>query len=280
MFRNDPYHSGKYGGNPVVNEPSVVWTFNARGKISGSPVVSGNRLFIGDGEGFLYALDIRTGKEIWHFKADKIHSTPLVYRENIFFMSSDGIFYAVNTISGKSAWTFRTEGEKRFEAPGIYGLTPKDSLMVDDWDIYLSSRAAHNELIFFGTGSGFVYALNAIDGSEVWKFRTGNVVHSSPVVTSQIAYFGSFNGTLYAIDLENEKIAWNFTGNAARKDSLDFLNDDLSFKLERIFEEPTIKGMKAAMDKLMSVGPVLSTPAIHDGIVFFAGADGTVYVLK
>ncbi len=411
MFRNDPAHSGKYESDPILEEPSVVWTFKATGRIYGSPIISQNRLYIGDGSGSLYALDIESGEKIWQYKAGgKIHSTPLVYRRNIYFMCSDGLFYAINSVSGERSWVFKTAGEGRFAAPGIHGLTPRDSIMTDDWDIFLSSPAAHNEKVFFGTGSGFVYALNASDGSEIWNFRSGDVVHSSPavahgkvyigswdrhlyalnehtgekewsfitnpdtvnynqtgiqsspvidgnmvyfgcrdsyvygldafsgklilkvfndhswvittplvedkklifatsdtqlfrvvhavsgeeiyelplegfifsspVITGKIVYIGSFNGTVYAIDTDSREVVWNFAGEAARKDPLDILNDDLSLDFDRIFEEPTKKGMEDAMGKLMSVGPVLSTPTLFQGRIFFATADGTVYALK
>jgi endonuclease/exonuclease/phosphatase (EEP) superfamily protein YafD len=54
--------------------------------------------------------------------------------------------------------------------------------MPDPFDFYLSSAVVANGAVYFGSGDGNVYALDAANGSLKWKFHTGNVVHASPAL--------------------------------------------------------------------------------------------------
>lgn len=51
-----------------------VWTFTTRGKVDSSPVVVGDRVFIGSTDGNLYELNIADGKERWKFNAGKANA--------------------------------------------------------------------------------------------------------------------------------------------------------------------------------------------------------------
>ena len=46
-----------------------VWTFYTGGQIAQSPAIVDGRAFIPSGDGFLYCLDARKGKELWRFRA-------------------------------------------------------------------------------------------------------------------------------------------------------------------------------------------------------------------
>ncbi|MEJ2433491.1 MAG: PQQ-binding-like beta-propeller repeat protein [Pseudolabrys sp.] len=69
---------------------------------------------------------------------------------------------------------------------------------------YEAFAAAHENVVYVGSGDGNVYALNATDGSKLWNFTapryrdTGWVILSSPAVDNGAVYIGSFYGCLYA----------------------------------------------------------------------------------
>ena len=53
-------------------------------------------VYFGSIDSYLYALDIKTGKEKWKFKTgDWISSSPAVANGIVYFGSSDGYLYAV-----------------------------------------------------------------------------------------------------------------------------------------------------------------------------------------
>jgi outer membrane protein assembly factor BamB len=56
------------------------------------------------------------------------------------------------------------------------------------------------EVVYFGAYDGYVYALNAIDGTPRWRFETGDPIVSSLTLNDGTLYVGSTDGILYAID--------------------------------------------------------------------------------
>jgi len=46
--------------------------------------------------------------------------------------------------------------------------------------------------------------------SLVWKFKTGDVIKSSPVICGGVVYIGSDDGSVYAIDAANGRKIWSY----------------------------------------------------------------------
>src|SRR5665811_2622743 len=77
MFKNDVSHSGYT--NDAVNPPlTLKWTKNLGFETDSSPVIVNDVLFIGSTYG-VFALDAKTGKEIWRFQTESfVSSVPTV----------------------------------------------------------------------------------------------------------------------------------------------------------------------------------------------------------
>jgi hypothetical protein len=56
-------------------------------------------------------------------------------------------------------------------------------------------------VLYAGSSDGHVYALDASNGTELWRFVTGDSVTSSPAVADGVVYIGSADDRLYAFDL-------------------------------------------------------------------------------
>jgi eukaryotic-like serine/threonine-protein kinase len=156
-------------------------------------------------------LDLATGTEKWKFKTGgRIPSSPAVAAGLVYFLSYDSNLYAVDASAGTLKWKFATGGEKRFSAKHLHGLEPAAETMPDPFDFFLSSPAVVNDVVYFGSGDGHVYALDALTGALKWKFATGDVVHSSPAVAGNTVYIGSWDTYLYALEAESGKEKWRF----------------------------------------------------------------------
>jgi eukaryotic-like serine/threonine-protein kinase len=247
MFRNDLTHSGIYS-TAVPQFHGVKWKFHTHGEVNSSPAIVSGTIYVGSNDGNLYALDQQTGSEKWVFAAKgRIPSSPAVTGGLVFFTSYDGNFYAVDAASGKLAWKFRNAGERRFAASHLHGSIPLGEIMPDPFDVYLSSPAAWNGAIYFGSGDGNVYALDASTGSLKWKFQTGDVVHASPAISDGKLYIGSWDSYFYALDALTGKELWRF-------------------KTE---EDPEIHNQ---------VG-IQSSATVTDGVVYFGCRDSNLYAL-
>ena len=248
MFRGNLAHTGVYDGLGVPKLTGIKWKFHTDGLIISSPAVVNESVFFGSTDGNLYAIDRNSGKMKWKFETKaRVVSSPAVAGGLVYFSSYDGYFYAVDVATGKLKWNFNNAGERRFAAKHIHGSLPAGETMPDPFDCYLSSPAVWNGAVYFGSGDGNVYALNATTGAVKWKLHTGDVVHASPAISGGTLFIGSWDSYFYAIDAASGKEKWRFkTG-----------------------EDPDIHNQ---------VG-IQSSAAVVDGTVYFGCRDSDFYAL-
>ena len=177
--------------------------------IHSSPAFSDGVIFIGT-EGsarsnampsHLYALNAKTGEEIWRFKVDYIpgklnliHSTPAVLDKVVYVGSENGYFYAISADSGELIW-------KKLIASG------------GDQLIGISAAAAVGYgKIFIGTYEGKFLALNQNTGEIIWEYEFGKAnADSSPLLADEKVYFGvgeGGDGNFYCFNANDGTIIW------------------------------------------------------------------------
>jgi len=179
------------------------WTFPTGGEVWGSPSLSDGVLYIGSEDGFLYALDAKTGGLKWRFQAAKgVRSRPAAGGQLVCFLSDDGFLYAVERSSGKLRWKFDTHT----------ALVPHSALGDSDsrWDYLQSSPTFDGNLVIVGSGNSNLYAVDVTNGHEKWHYTTGDCVRSSPVVRNGTVYFGSWDNSVYALDSQTGAEKWKF----------------------------------------------------------------------
>jgi len=247
-FRGDAAHSGVYQSSSLPTLRSVKWRFETKGQVISSPAIADGTVFAGSTDGNLYAVDQASGAQRWAFATKaRIASSPAVANGVVYFGSYDGTFYALDAKTGAVKWTFATGGERRFAAKRLHGSTPVAETMPDPFDFYLSSPVVVGGFVYFGSGDGNVYALNASTGAVAWKVQTGDVVHASPAVVDGVVYVGSWDSYLYALDARSGAQKWRFkTG-----------------------EDPVIHNQ---------VG-IQSSAAVADGVVYFGCRDSKFYAV-
>lgn len=210
-FHGNVARTGVYesAGPKQLNGPK--WIFKAGGPIVTSPAIANGVVYIGAMDGHLYAIDQETGKEKWNFKSRMpIASSPAVGANAVYFVSGAGSLAALDLQTGKPKWVLPVEYERKFEAKNLHGYPSAEQTIPDAWDIFLSSPAVANGKVYFGSGDGNVYAVDAETGTLQWKFPTKDVVHSSPAVVNGVVYIGSWDSYLYAIDAESGQQKWAF----------------------------------------------------------------------
>src|SRR6185503_11726471 len=116
MFRGNPALTGVASGN-LPDKLSLLWSFKTGGPVKSSAAIVGGRVFIGSGDGHVYALEFATGKKAWAAKTGgPVESSPLVLDGKVFFGSTDAFLYAVDAATGKQLWKYET-GDKILGAP-------------------------------------------------------------------------------------------------------------------------------------------------------------------
>ena len=177
----------------------------------------------------------------------RVPSTAAVLGGTVYFTAHDGNLYALDGASAHLKWKFQTGGERRFAAKHLHGVQPVAETMPDPFDCFLSSPLVWNGAVYFGSGDGNVYSVNATSGTLNWKFKTGDVVHASPAIADGILYVGSWDSYFYALDAATGQERWRFkTG------------DDPEYHNQ--------------------VG-IQSSAAVVDGMVYFGCRDSHLYAL-
>lgn len=284
MFRGNPAHTGVYD-SPAPSLTQVQWRFKTGAHVLSSPAVSGETVYIGSGDGFVYALNRATGEQRWRFATQgPVASSPAVHGGLVFVSSLDGYIYGIDAASGTQRWRFQTRGERRFTAPGIHGAIPRTERMPDPFDVFLSSPAIADGVLYIGSGDQHVYALDAASGALRWSFRAEDVIHASPAVHEGVVYIGSWDRNLYALDARSGAERWRYTTgndttiyNQIGIASSAAVTDGMVFVGGR---DGKFHAVDAATGAVRWVhdnrgGWTIGSPAVRDGVVYFATSDGT-----
>ena len=286
MFRGNPQHSGVYDAPAVAKFSNLKWKFHTGGMVIGSPAVTGGKVYVGSTDGNLYAVDAESGALQWKFEAkSRIPSSPAVWEGLVYFAAYDGNFYAVDAATGKLKWKFQTGGERRFAGKHLHGVQPATETMPDPFDCYLSSPVVWKRAVYFGSGDGNIYSLNAATGAVNWKFKTGDVVHASPAIADGTVFIGSWDSFFYAIDASTGREKWRFkTGEDPDIHNQVGIQSSAAVVAGTVYfgcRDSHLYALDANTgQKKWAFGTdgswVVSSPAVRDGAVYFVTSDSSL----
>jgi len=287
-FHGNNAHTGVYETPGPKQLGGVKWTFKAGGPIVTSPAIADGVVYIAAMDGHLYAVDQGTGKEKWNFKSRMpIASSPAVVGDALYFVSSAGSLVALDIQTGQPKWVYAIEYERKFEAKNLHGYPSAAQTIPDAWDIFTSSPAVANDKVYFGSGDGNVYAVDAQTGAVVWKFPTKDVVHSSPAIVNNIVYIGSWDSYLYAIDADTGQEKWSFKSGEDNT-----VHNQVGFQSSPAVVDGTVYigcrdahvyAIDAATGRKRWDYPtnkswVIGTPAVRDGMVYVGTSDSSRFM--
>ena len=291
MFRGNPQHSGVYEAAGVPQFHRVQWKFHTDGKVFATPAIAGGVLYVGSTDSNFYALDLKSGSQKWKFPVGvRVTSSAAVSGGLVYFESYSGNFIALDAATGKVKWKFQTGGERRFTAKHIHGGLPLAEADPDPFDFYLSSPTVSNGSVYFGSGDGNVYALDAVSGALKWKHATGDVVRASPAVANGTVYIGSWDSYFYALDAATGEERWRIkTGEDAEIHNQAGIQSSAAVADGVVYfgcRDSNLYAVDAQTGKqkwtFNNKGSwVIGSPAVHAGRVYFATSDtGRFYELN
>lgn len=287
MFRGEPTHAGVTTEKAPRKFTRVKWKFPTGDRVVASPVLAGGTIYFGGDDGHIYAVEAETGRQIWkHATKGPVPCTPAVAGGVVYAVSYDGKFYALDAKDGSVKWKFATGGERRFEAKGLHGMLPKTQTIADAFDVFLSSPLVADGTVYFGSGDGHLYALDAANGELRWKFKTDDVVHASPALAGGVVYVGSWDSRFYAVDAKTGAEKWRFQAGTD-----DLIHNQVGFQSSPAVVDGVVytgcrDAQLYALDaatgkekwKFDNAGSwVISSPAVANGKVYFATSDSALF---
>lgn len=160
---------------------ALRWSFGLPGSggMRAQPVVVGGRVFLGSDNGFVYALDARSGCVHWSFDAGtpvvsavSVGAVPGTEREAVYFGDWSAHVHAVDAGSGRPLWKVRVDEHPMAKITGSPVLEPGGRRLyvpVGSWEEGASLSNGQYECC---TSQGSVVALDTATGSEIWKSYT------------------------------------------------------------------------------------------------------------
>lgn len=203
----------------------TAWKFNF-GKENKIPdlVYSEGMFFWGNEEGILFALDTKTGKIKWQFKADgAIYEKPTVKNGIIYFCAYNGYLYAVNILTGQEKWKYFAGQDLRFK-PVVFQnkviIGYKKNLICLDMetglDLWKKNCISMNYLdyqfsdsVIFMTDNLEINALDAANCNNLWTYSQKVFGMSRIESAFDFIYYCNLEG-IFAINSNLGKLKWKF----------------------------------------------------------------------
>jgi outer membrane protein assembly factor BamB len=272
-----------------------------------SPAIAGNTVYVGSGDQHVYALDAATGALRWAFATgDVVHASPAVVNGVVYIGSWDRNLYALDAQTGRELWRYVTGNDTTiYNQIGIASSAAVvgDVVLVGGRDgkfhavdartgaarrvhdnrggWTIASPAVRDGVVYFPTSDGTRFkALAVSTGATRFDLQNNAVSFSSPALAGDVALYGTSDGYLNAVDVRTGALIRQFQTDGSKENGARFTDDNGRMRTAGMYPDRTLDGMMIGMRTMMTLGSVLSSPVIADGMVYFGSTDGNLYAVR
>jgi outer membrane protein assembly factor BamB len=213
----------------------------------------------------VYAVDLRTGNEVWRFPekastANPFYATPVLTPDGgqLIVAGFNHILYSLDPLTGAPNWEFTLSRDRYYAAPLIA-----------------------NDLIYAASADYHLYAVT-LEGDLAWQFAASQSIWATPVSDGERVYFGALDRTLYAVDARSGALVWKQVLDSA------LLGSPALGQAGEVFIA-SMNGQIYALDSqtgdflwprsFQADAQIWASPLLFEGGLYVADVDGTIYVL-
>jgi eukaryotic-like serine/threonine-protein kinase len=134
---------------------------------------------------------------------------------------------------------------------------------------------------FVTSDSSLLYALDAKSGAVLHSVGFNHwYLYSSPAIAGGMLYVGLTQGKLVAVDLAGLKLVWSFETDGMKQHGPAYTKPDGTPNEEAIYRSDFYDDMVGGVDRVMSMGAIVSSPVVAGNVVYVGSADGNLYALR
>lgn len=154
-----------------------------------------------------------------------------------------------------------------------------------------SSPAVADGVVYVGTESGLLYALDAATGRRLWRFRLPGSIGATPAIADGVVYIGA-GGHFYALDAKNGAVVWEQNlekskgggfGDAVVVGGIVYVMEVVDSDEWGIRLECDLLALDAATGAILwwehYQGGEYSAPAVSEDVVYVLGNTGTLHAV-
>ncbi len=129
----------------------------------------------------------------------RLAAAPVIGNGMLFVEDSDGVVNAFDAQTGARSWTHVAEVDGNLRSANFGG-----GVSYDQGRVYVTN------------GVGEVLALDASNGSEIWKVKPAGPLRGSPTVAFGSVYVMTQDNQIVALSTDDGKLQWNESGSTAQ----------------------------------------------------------------
>lgn len=261
--------AGIVRGHDAARDVASTWQVQLGSRIRSSPVVVNGLAIVATTEGFIHALDLVDGTEVWSYPEGDVGigsvSADLAYSDDVLYVGTqEGMLYLLDVSSAAPTLICEydagdgivanpmvvdgvvyvpTQGHNIWTLPAGSCDGPPPGRMpfyVTDTPVDIAP-AIVGDVMYLPDGR-YLYARNLAENTDHWtpgSVAADRPISTPPVVANDSVYFASEDGVVHAVDATTGDVLWQWrTGLHVR-----------------------------------------GSPAVVDGVVFVASGDGFVYAI-
>lgn len=174
---------------------------NDKHAVGGGLAIADDRLIVTSGFGFIEAMSLTDGSQLWHRRVENpMSGSPAILGNRAFVTSSNNEFYAVDVATGEIVWNDQAiaESARVLSSP---------------------SPAATNDILAVPYSSGELIAYLPANGRRLWQdtlttvgrytpLSAINDIAGRPSIQDGVVYAASHSGVLAAIDARSGARIW------------------------------------------------------------------------
>ena len=198
--------------------------------LPGTPTIVDDVVYIGGSDGFVHALDVDNGRELWKFEVDeRVSGAVSIVNGKAMFGEIGRPTGGFDGTADLSDIDISQSEENLKHGPLYYAVNPKTGALV--WKQpgygYTWIGAIDNDgVMFIGDMSGYVYGVDPETGEKLWSYYTAKDtfqedkphdhhkhgwppgVYCMPVADENNFYVGSWSGYYFAFDQKTGDLRW------------------------------------------------------------------------